>query len=279
MATTDTPDALLLLRASVASNNPPTLTPTDSLDTASELLFPALPPLTSAPVAIPLSTLTRFIKDNAAVDLRSIYFAWQERETTITEYIASAQALGVTHLGFIERLELVTFVEGGQEESDHIRPLPSQPPSSQLKLVSSAAAPAPSAAAPAQRQPTPQLVGKVRTTDPRLLEIYAGERVVVNRNVMLRGIKPTVSFSHTWVQGGEEGRGVDEDRISPMLENRPRISSAASAPAPNPRRPPEQPCLRVPRRLTAPLPRSRSRKRSREDRTPSSYSRRRPPRC
>jgi parafibromin len=206
MATTDTPDALLLLRASVSSNNPPTLTPTDSLDTASELLFPALPPLTSAPVAIPLSTLTRFIKDNAAVDLRSIYFAWQERETTITEYIASAQALGVTHLGFIERLELVTFVEGGQEESDHIRPLPSQPPSSQLKLVSSAAAPAPNAAAPVQRQPTPQLVGKVRTTDPRLLEIYAGERVVVNRNVMLRGIKPTVSFSIPLGARGE-GRG------------------------------------------------------------------------
>jgi parafibromin len=195
MATTEIPDALLLLRASVASNIPPTLTPTDSLDTASELLFSPLPPLTSTAVAIPLSTLTRFIKDSAAVDLRSIFFAWQERDTPITEYIASAQALGVTHLGFIERLELVTFVEGGQEESDHIRPLPNT-------TATAAAAttlplqPAPlKPAAPApQRQPTPQLAGKVRSTDPRLAEIYAAERVVLNRNVMLRGIKPTVGF-------------------------------------------------------------------------------------
>ncbi|KAA8904880.1 RNA pol II accessory factor, Cdc73 family-domain-containing protein [Sphaerosporella brunnea] len=216
MASTDTapPDALLLLRASVANKLPPILAPTDSLDTASELAFPPLPPLTSAPAVIPLSTLTRFIKDNAAVDLRSIFFAWQERESTITEYIASAQQLGVTHLGFIERLELVTFVEGGQEESDHIRPMAANFLASksgqQLQMQQAA-------------MQSQQLAGKVRQTDPRLLEIYAGERVVLNRDVMLRGIKPT-DFSHVRKQA--------EDFISRL-----RSSSQGAKPTTLPTRP------------------------------------------
>lgn len=178
----DTPDALILLRASVSNNVSPRLSPTDSLDTATELVFPPLPPHTSAPVSIPLSTLTRFIKDNAAVDLRSIFFAWQQRESTITEYLANAQALGVTHLAFVERLELVTYVEGGQEESGHIRPLPQN----------QEATPALSANSKSVPGTGQQLQAKVRATDPRLLEIYAGERVITNHNVMLRGIKPTV---------------------------------------------------------------------------------------
>ncbi|KAF8244819.1 CDC73-domain-containing protein [Wilcoxina mikolae CBS 423.85] len=189
MASPDTPDALLLLRASVANGLSPSLSPTDSLDTATELSFSPLPPLTHAPTSIPLSTLTRFIKDNAAVDLRSIFFAWQQRETTITEYIASAQLLGVTHLGFIERLELVTFVDGGPEESDHIRPLPRGAPVAVVQQQHQ------QPAKQQQQQQSQQLAAKVRATDPRLLEIYAGERVVTNRNVMLRGIKPT-DFSH-----------------------------------------------------------------------------------
>lgn len=189
------PDALVLLRASVANGLSPTLTPTDSLDTATELTFPPLPPHTHSQTSIALSTLTRFMKDNAAVDLRSIYFAWQQRETTITEYIASAQALGVTHLGFIERLDLVTFVDGGPEESDHIRPLPHSAASASLASASALAG-ASSSSAPLQptkpSHASQQQAGKVRPTDPRLLEIYAGERVITNRNVMLRGIKPTV---------------------------------------------------------------------------------------
>jgi parafibromin len=196
MSTTDTPDALLLLRACAASKLVPTLTPTDSLDTASELTFPPLPPLTTTPVSIPLSTLTRFIKDNAAVDLRSIFFAWQERETTITEYIASAQALGVTHLGFIERLELVTFVDGGPEESDHIRPLPKGGAATAQQARTSSTHPHQQQQQQHHQQTAQTLQGKVRATDPRLLEIYAGERVVTNRNIMLRGIKPTVRLLH-----------------------------------------------------------------------------------
>ena len=196
----DTPDALLLLRECVAASLPVGLMPTDSLDTATELSFPPAPPLTTSAVAIPLSTLTRFIKDSNAVDLRSIYFAWQERDTPITDYIASAQALGVTHLAFIERLELVTYLEGGQEESDHIRPLPatSAPvPSGDANAVAASTSTAASTKTPSSSQvaAATSLAGKVRQTDPRLMDIYSYERVLNNRNIMLRGIKATVPLS------------------------------------------------------------------------------------
>jgi parafibromin len=213
----DTPDVLLLLRACVASSLPIYLSPTDSLDTATELSFPPVPSLTSAPIAIPLSTLTRFIKDANAVDLRSVYFAWKQRDTPITEYIASAQALGVTHLGFIERLELVTYLEGGQEESDHIRPLRSggaggsapggaagdfgdgdgsigQDGSVVGGGIGSNGALGAKMSSFGGAGSGSLLVGKVRQTDPRLLEIYSYERVVTNRNIMLRGNKPTVCY-------------------------------------------------------------------------------------
>ncbi|CCX16307.1 RNA pol II accessory factor, Cdc73 family-domain-containing protein [Pyronema domesticum] len=205
------PDSLLLLRASVLANDPPSLTPTESLDTAHSLLFPPLPPQYPAATTIPLNTLTRFIKDNAAVDLRSIYFAWQQREATITEYLANAQSLGVTHLGFMERLELVTYLEGGQEEGEGcIRPIE--------KTQASTAA----GSAGASKAQT-SLVGKVRQTDPRLTDIYNAERVIMNRNVMLRGIKPT-DFSHV--------RKQSEDFITRLRNaNKPSTSNLPTRPS------------------------------------------------
>lgn len=173
---TDAPDALLLLRASVSASLPPSLTPTDSLSTAESLTFPPLPPLTTTPTTLPLNTPTRFIKDTTPVDLRSIFFAWQQRDTPITQYIESASLQNVTHLSFTERLQLVMYVETADEEAASIQPLPSsstgpQPPK-----------PLPTPSAPKQ-------------TDPRLLEIYAYERTLQNRNTLLRGIKQT-DFSH-----------------------------------------------------------------------------------
>lgn len=209
MADPSTTDPLSLLRLSIATSAPPSLSHTPnppepgsttpiSLSSASHLLFthPAVQ-------SYPLSSATRFHKsDGTPVDLRSIFFAWQHREDTIPDYISKAQSLGdgtVTNLAFLERLELVTWLEGGQEESEFIKALP--------------AAIAPAATAGAQQQPVglqgrggsgggtgtghagssaAVLAGKVRATDPRLLEIYSYERVITNRNTLLRGIKPTV---------------------------------------------------------------------------------------
>jgi parafibromin len=197
-------DPLSLLRLSISQSTPPILSYTPdpaspssttpvSLSSASFLIFPSS--------AFPLSTQTRFRKsDGTSVDLRSIYFAWLHREDTIPDYITKAQNLGdgvVTNLAFLERLELVTWLEGGQEESEFIRPLPSTIPPTAATAVTSGGLAQQQGSQGSSSKVGPSsatLSGRTRQTDPRLLEIYSYERVVSNRNTFLRGIKPTVTF-------------------------------------------------------------------------------------
>lgn len=204
MATSEQ-DPLLLLRQSIASESPCVPTKTEdassassvdlSLATAIYLQFP------SASVSIPLTTPTRFISSNKPVDLRSIYFAWLKRETAIPEYNASALSLNaelaaeggaggeVQNLAFVERLDLITWLEGASEESEYIKPLASD--------TSSAAASAQVAAGvKGGIAPITSAGGRQgKSIDPRLAEIYNGERRMGDRNSVLRGIKPTVCLS------------------------------------------------------------------------------------
>ncbi|KAF5571763.1 cell division control 73 [Fusarium pseudoanthophilum] len=130
-------DGLVLLRQSISSNAP--FIPTASADAsatevplsqATYLRFP------DRGVAVPIDNPTRFVSQDKPVDLRSIYFAWLNREVAIPEYNASATKLNeelaaaggsgkVQNLGFIERLDLITWLEGASEESEYIKPLPS----------------------------------------------------------------------------------------------------------------------------------------------------------
>ncbi|GKT85385.1 RNA polymerase II-associated protein [Colletotrichum tofieldiae] len=126
-------DPLLLLRQSIASKRP--AVPTASVDAsapevplskATHLLFSH-----PSPVSVSLSTPTRFISSDRPVDLRSIYFAWLNKDVAIPEYNASATRLNeelgslgtVQNLAFVERLDLFTWLEGASEESEHIKPL------------------------------------------------------------------------------------------------------------------------------------------------------------
>ena len=197
-------DPLFLLRQSIASESPCIPTTTEdasssssvdlSLATAAFLLF-------SSPVqvSLPLTTPTRFISSEKPVNLRSIYFAWQQRELAIPEYNASASALNtqlaaaggaggeVQNLAFVERLDLITWLEGASEESEYIKPLASDTANAvaSAQVASGAVggiAPVTSGAGGRQ--------GK--TIDPRLAEIYSGERRMGDRNSVLSGIKPTV---------------------------------------------------------------------------------------
>ncbi|CUS07285.1 unnamed protein product [Tuber aestivum] len=220
-STADT-DPLSLLRLSISQSPPPSLSHTPNpppqevtLASASYLIFPS--------AAFPLWTKTRFHKSSGeSVDLRSIYFAWLHREDTIPDYITKAQNLGdgvVTNLAFLERLELVTWLEGGQEESDFIKPLASAAASASASTDAHAA----SAVAKIGGSST-ALAGKVRVTDPRLLEIYSYERVLSNRNTFLRGIKPT-DFSHVRKQA--------EDFITRLRNQKPSSSNPSSTPGPH----------------------------------------------
>ncbi|KAF5625222.1 cell division control 73 [Fusarium sp. NRRL 52700] len=192
-------DGLVLLRQSISSNAP--FIPTASADAAATEV-----PLSQATylrfpdrdVAVPIDTPTRFVSQDKPVDLRSIYFAWLNREVAIPEYNASATKLNeelaaaggsgkVQNLGFIERLDLITWLEGASEESEYIKPLPSD--------KDAAAAGATAATKTGVVTSTAQSRSGRGTMDPRLAGIYNSERKMGDRNTVLRGIKPT-DFSH-----------------------------------------------------------------------------------
>lgn len=197
-------DSLALLRRSIASSTLPILTTsstpiqaaeaTDDLAKATHLQFSE-----QAEQIFPLDGPTRFILAEKPVDLRSIFFAWLKKDVAIPDYISSTQelnsALGgastVRNLVFVERLDLITWLEGASEESEYIEPLESdkQAVAQASKVVSGAAGGVSSA--PSGTAGTRQ--GK--QIDPRLQEIYNGERRMGDRNTVLRGIRPT-DFSH-----------------------------------------------------------------------------------
>lgn len=200
-------DALSSLRRSIASNNsaiPTTAADgeapedyTDSLAVATHLFFPG-----SGAHTIPLDAPTRFVSSEKPVDLRSIFFAWQKKDVNIPDYIASAQQLNdelakssnqqeskVQILVFVERLDLITWLEGASDESEYIKPLEGDSAAAKSAQLASGAAGGVSTVPSGAAGTRP---GK--HVDPRLQEIYNLERKMGDRNTILRGIKPTVWF-------------------------------------------------------------------------------------
>lgn len=193
MASAADHDGLVLLRQSISSSQAfhpiASSTPTDAeapLAQATHLAFP------SQNIAAPLDTPTRFVSNDKPVDLRSIYFAWLNREVAIPEYNASATKLNeelgakgkAQNLGFIERLDLITWLEGASEESEYIKPLAGDKDGAAAGAATTVKAGTAASAAQARS-------GK-GTMDPRLASIYQGERRMGDRNTALRGVKPTV---------------------------------------------------------------------------------------
>jgi len=216
MATTDTlpPDPLSLLRPSIASNtlpipstdsDPSTSAETNSsLASASYLIFNSTDSQTgSQHIAIPLSQPTRFISTAAgskALDLRSVYFCWLNKDQSAGNYIAATQTLNqelqsngkeerVTNLVFAEKLDLNQWLAGevGEEESEFIRSLDSN------KATRAEAAGAAATAAggeDVEMRDAGLADGAASKREmERLRDIYAGERKMGDRNTMLRGVK------------------------------------------------------------------------------------------
>ena len=198
-------DPLLQLRQSIASFTPPIPTATLSADSPTEDLSLATYLTFTSPTtaSYPLSTSTRFISSNDAVDLRSIYFAWQHKDDPIPDYIASAQALNdalassennasarVRNLVFVERLDLITWLEGSSDDSEYIKRLD---PDSAAAQAAGSVQVASGAAGGAAAIPNGAPGGRpTRAIDPRLQKIYKNERSMGNRNTVLRGVKPIV---------------------------------------------------------------------------------------
>ena len=195
-------DPLLQLRQSIASSTPPILTtsastdlPTDNLAVATHLSFTQ--PTTAS---YPLSTPTRFISSEGPVNLRSIFFAWLHRGDVIQDYIASAQALNeelaaldasadskVSNLVFVERLDLLTWLDGSADEIEYIKPLDAESAAAQAAGSAQVASGAAGGAAA-----IPGGAASTKAIDARLQKIYNNERKIADRNTMLRGFNPAV---------------------------------------------------------------------------------------
>jgi parafibromin len=189
-------DPLVLLRKAISGSQPFIPSASDDpgapecpLSQASHLQF------STQGTALAIDTPTRFISNDKPVDLRSIYFAWLNRELAIPEYNASATTLNeqlatagstgkVQNLGFIERLDLITWLEGASEESEYIKPVAGD--------ADAAAAGAAHAAKPGAVSTAAQARSGKGTMDPRLASVYDGERRMGDRNTVLRGVKPMV---------------------------------------------------------------------------------------
>ncbi|CRG86837.1 Cell division control protein 73 [Talaromyces islandicus] len=221
-------DPLLSLRRAIAAQALPSPTTSSDASTANEGITDDLAQASHlffshpAPHTIPLNTETRFVSaasNDTSVDLRSIFFAWQKKDVAIPEYITSAQEVNealkkkvdgaggkeeqILNLVFVERLDLITWLEGASDDSEYIKPLEGAAAAAE---AAAAAVSAPTAAATALEEaavaaPTapaaavPGTARPAKVIDPRLQEIYNGERKLGDRNTVLRGIKPT-EFSH-----------------------------------------------------------------------------------
>ena len=196
-----TTDPLSLFRIAIAQGPLPVLANSPSLKdvvtdigTAKYIIF--LPPSTESsaqPKPFPLNFQTRFISQDPSsagpVDLRTVYHAWVNKDLTIAQYQASARALGegkVKNLIFLERVDLFSWLEG--QDSQFIQPSASDAGTG----ASMPSGPATGSGAVVDR--TVGSTGRDIVIEPRLLEIYAQERPIGNRNTILRGEKPTVSF-------------------------------------------------------------------------------------
>ncbi|KAG8168184.1 hypothetical protein KVR01_003873 [Diaporthe batatas] len=187
-------DPLLLFRQAIATGQPVTPVAGDSADEAplsqaTEIRF-------ADSTALPIDSPTRFQPDESTtIDLRSIYFAWVNRDLAIPDYNAAATALNeelaakglgatVHKLAFVERVDLITWLEGGGE-SEYIKKLPGDAaPAAGAEALKSSSQQAAAAGARAGKG----------SLDPRLQQIYAGERKMGDRNTVLRGVKP-IDFS------------------------------------------------------------------------------------
>ena len=199
-------DPLYNLRVSITSSNPPILTntptPSGPSDTVADLAQATHISFNKDAhhKTFPITTPTRFAPDEKPLDLRSIYFAWLNKDAQVTEYFAAVQHLNeelpggaggsVQNLSFAQKIELVSWLSGETDVSESIEPLEG----------AAASAAAGDAAAIAGGKGVPMnksvMVGGQKMVDARLLQIYDGERRMGDHNTALRGTKATVCLPY-----------------------------------------------------------------------------------
>ncbi|KAL8372064.1 hypothetical protein RB595_001723 [Gaeumannomyces hyphopodioides] len=203
-------DPLLLLRQAIASGS--SVLPTTAAEPSGAALEASLSQAThmhfglpSGAVSVAIDAPTRLISGDSPVDLRSIYFAWLNREASVTQYIEDANRLNeelqisgkspttaVRIYEFSKKVDLTTWLEGTNDKNELIKPLAEDEAAATAAAAAAGSASKGGAAAPAGAAEGRSGRG---TMDPRLAVVYSGERRMGDHNTILRGIKPT-DFSH-----------------------------------------------------------------------------------
>jgi hypothetical protein len=198
-------DPLYNLRLSIKQGEIPTLTTSADPTAADTVTDLALATHISFNVGdahrtFSITSPTRFEPDNKPIDLRSCYFAWLNKDASVTDYFAAVQTLNeelpsgaggsVQNLTFAQKIELIAWLSGETESSDSIAAIDS----------GAASAAAGDAAAIAGGQGVPidrdmKRTGGGKLVDARLLQIYDGERRMGDHNTVLRGSKNVVRYS------------------------------------------------------------------------------------
>lgn len=259
-ATNGTPssDPLALFRKAVAAGSLPisssSAEPTDASDSnvslaeASYLIFNFTDADSSQHIPFALTQPTRFISQaqSAAIDLRSIYFCYQNKDKGAGDYISAVSALNndlkavgkdetVTNLVFAEKLDLVSWLGGeiGEDESEFIRSLDDN---KRTRKDADAAARIAEGGEDVEMQDAPDR----KREEERLREIYAAERKMGDRNTLLRGSKiqdfSAIRMKYAPLFLGKQ-RSAQQTAQTPTLTNNPALRppvKAASGRRPEP---------------------------------------------
>lgn len=198
-------DALYNLRLSIKANATPILTtsatptPADTVTDLSQATHISFNFDSSQHRNFALNTSTRFAPDGNPVDLRSCYFAWLNKDASVTDYFAAVQTLNeelpsgaggsVQNLTFAQKIELIAWLSGETESSDSIAAVDGGALSA---AAGDAAAIAGGKGVPVDGGKGIKVGSAGGMMDARLLQIYDGERKMGDHNSVLRGTKNVV---------------------------------------------------------------------------------------
>ncbi|KAB2102463.1 hypothetical protein AG0111_0g9108 [Alternaria gaisen] len=200
-------DALYNLRLSIKASATPILTtsaeptPADTVVDLSVATHVSFNTDSGDHRVFALNTPTRFAPDGKAVDLRSCYFAWLNKDASVTDYFAAVQTINeelpsgaggsVQNLTFAQKIELIAWLSGETESSDSIAPIDE---GALAAAAGDAAAIAGGKGVPVDGGRGTKVGSAGKMVDARLLQIYDGERKMGDHNSVLRGTK-NVDFS------------------------------------------------------------------------------------
>ena len=201
-------DALYNLRLSIKANTAPILTtsatptPADTVTDLSQATHISFNFDSGEHRNFALSTPTRFAPDGNPVDLRSCYFAWLNKDASVTDYFAAVQTLNeelpsgaggsVQNLTFAQKIELIAWLSGETESSDSIAAIDG---GALTAAAGDAAAIAGGKGVPVDAGKGIKVGSAGGMMDARLLQIYDGERKMGDHNSVLRGTKNVVRIS------------------------------------------------------------------------------------